>query len=206
MEHAILLQELSPLNPPVDGLVTRPPLAIDTGRIPALYEIADELWADHGDPDSVYNGLIERALEELPQPPSPFVLQLLELGARTQAQAARKRCAPVTRQRSPAPTPTQEAQQVGLRLDGWGSAIAASILDTYEIKPGLMLGDAWKSDLMEAADALDTAAKDTQARSKWLRLIAARVNNGGRVRQSLTAKTVDQLRLEARRAFDLPVT
>ena len=82
-------------------------------------------------------------------------------------------------------------------MSEWGQAVARGFLDTFEIRPGLMLGDAKRDDVSKAADAWSSRAQDALVKHNWLRLIAQSLPDGVRARDHFTESRLLELKREA---------
>lgn len=167
------------------------PTAIDTGRIPLVEDVVDAIWADHGDVEITIETLYQRASDELSEPPSTFLQAVLRAGCLSLAASAQRRLAGKKRGAS------SKQRQLSC-VDDWSAAIVETILETFEVRPGLKLGDAKGHELHTAAQAYDLKATDAKVKARWLRLIAEKVDWNGVVRETLTAETVEALRIAAR--------
>ncbi len=91
------------------------------------------------------------------------------------------------------PTPAQRSADV----TAWGGAVANALLDGFEIRPGLKLGDATRKDISEAAEAWATKAVDAGVKHRWLRLVAQGLPDGVKTREHYTEQRLAELKGEA---------
>ncbi len=91
----------------------------------------------------------------------------------------------------------QHADRRDPNLVAWSSAVAASLMDTFEVRPGLKLGAATRADVSSAAEGWATKAADARIKSRWLRLIAQGLPAGVTVRKHYTETRLLELKQEA---------
>ncbi len=91
----------------------------------------------------------------------------------------------------PQPSAEEHRERVGHLAD-------ATLLDFQLPIPGAMkLGDAEKSDVLEAVAFYDKQATDMHHKKRWLELVAKRLKEGQRVRDAFSAEQLFALRKKA---------